>query len=359
MAIISIPTSIGGINIPGGIFDGPLSDLDKGGGTFTYQYPRDLGSATKAHSVNFTIYEIKEVELKVVTNFLKEQVQTVTNFGKDASVAGTLDTISAGSKTVYEIGTSSFGDVVSTFKEKGGLQGAADVVNKSIDAGAAGLVTGIDLIDKASGFLKQPEGKLIGHIGLYMPEAFNLSAAISYDDSTTVASALGTVPLLGNMIKSATNFIGDGTSGGEQTAVQVALNRAGYVFNPQKQVLFQGVEFRHFSMSFTFTPYSQAEAEQIKQIIQKFRMYAAPKRNEINKNMFWVPPALFEIDFRMNGTHNKHLPKLQKCVINNIDVNYAPNGWTTHTDGAPIQTILTLEFQETSLIGRDEIIEGY
>ena len=42
MAIISIPTSIDGINIPGGIFDGPLSDLDKGGGTFTYQYPRDL-----------------------------------------------------------------------------------------------------------------------------------------------------------------------------------------------------------------------------------------------------------------------------------------------------------------------------
>jgi len=355
MAIISIPTSIGGINIPGGIFDGPLSDLDKVGGIFMYKYPRDLESATKSHSVNFRIYEIKEVTLEELNNIVQQQAASVMDAVSKADTA-TLKKAVTGGVDVLE---DKLGALTTKWDETTGLQFAKDTVTSVMNFGTDALVTGVGFIDKNSGFLKQPAGEYVGHISLYMPEAFNLSSAIAYDDSTSVASALGTLPLLGNMIKSATNFIGDGT-GGPQTAVQVALNRAGYVFNPQKQVLFQGVEFRQFSMSFTFTPYSQAEAEQIKQIIQKFRMYAAPKRNEsLNKNMFWVPPALFEIDFRMNGTHNKHLPKLQKCVINNIDVNYAPNGWTTHTDGAPVQTILTLEFQETSLIGRDEIMEGY
>jgi hypothetical protein len=98
----------------------------------------------------------------------------------------------------------------------------------------------------------------------------------------------------------------------------------------------------------------------VKRIIEKFRMYAAPKRNEqLGKNMFWVPPALFELEFRFQGRRNDNLPKIKECVIKNIDVNYAPNGWTTHTDGAPVQTTMTIEFQETILVGRDDISLGY
>ena len=353
MAIISIPTSIGGINIPGGIFDGPLSDLDGVDGIFAYKYPRDLDSATKAHSVDFSIFEIEEVELKKIVNDAQQMVQTGYDQFTDGTALGTAtDLASKGLDAVTKYGENFF----STGANEGFGQATVNTIKDGIGAAADGLVAGTNFLDANSQFLKEPKGKYIGHISLYMPEAFNLSAAISYDDSTSVASAMGSIPLLGKVIKTATNV----AEGAGNEAFRVALNRAGYVFNPQKQVLFQGVEFRHFSMSFTFTPYSQAEAEQVKQIIQKFRMYAAPKRNtSINKNMFWVPPALFEIDFRMNGTHNKHLPKLQRCIINSIDVNYAPNGWTTHTDGAPVQTTMTLELQETSLIGRDEISKGY
>lgn len=353
MAIISIPTSIGGINIPGGIFGGPLSDLDEGNGTFFYKYPRDLESSTKAHAVDFTIQEITEVSLKTIEN----EFTSLTQKGYD--LATSKDTWSAAGD-VYDAGTKKLGElstsVMDSIQTKGFGQTGVDLLNSGFSAGLNVLTFGADTYESVAEFLTEQKTKNIGHISLYMPEAFNVTSAASYDESITVASALGSIPLLGKLIKTATNI----AEGAGNDAFKVALNRAGYVFNPQKQVLFQGIEFRHFNMSFTFTPYSQAEAEQVKQIIEKFRMYAAPKKNkQVGENMFWIPPAIFQIDFMMNGTHNKHLPKLQNCVINSIDVNYAPNGWTTHTDGAPVQTTLTLEFQEIALVGRDEITEGY
>ena len=58
MAIISIPTSIGGVSIPGAAVSGPLGPLyqNKFGRT-DLQYPRDLQSATRGHYVKFEIKE--------------------------------------------------------------------------------------------------------------------------------------------------------------------------------------------------------------------------------------------------------------------------------------------------------------
>jgi len=350
MAIISIPTSIGGINIPGGIFGGPLSDLDKKDGTFSYKYPRDLESATRAHSVDFTFQEIKEVKLKTIVNEMQTQVRNLTSGATGDKALNLIsdigDTISGAYTKVVEEGS----------KGPNIYEMIGNATNELIGMAPDAVNSYAGLLEKGSKFLREPITTNIGQISLYMPEAFNLATSIQYDTTTSIATSMGAIPLLGKLVKGTTNI----AEGAGNEAFKVALNRAGFVFNPQRQVLFQGIEFRQFNMSFTFTPYSQAEAEQVKQIIQKFRMYASPKRNpEIVGNMFWVPPAIFDIDFRMNGAHNKHLPKLQKCIINNIDVNYAPNGWTTHTDGAPIQTIMTLDLQEIYLVGRDQISDGY
>jgi hypothetical protein len=60
MAIISIPTSIGGVTIPGTTTKGPLGALfDSKYRLGSLQYPRDLGSATKGHVVKFSINEIE------------------------------------------------------------------------------------------------------------------------------------------------------------------------------------------------------------------------------------------------------------------------------------------------------------
>lgn len=352
MAIISIPTSIGGLNIPGGIFGGPLSDLlDSGVGHFSYQYPRDLGSSSKAHAVFFTIKEVEEVKLNELPGFVEKGVDVLSATGENIyndyeNQGGFLGTAEA-----------VIGGATDTIKQVlGGEWSFKGALNKVFGGLTTGLQTTAGVYEAVGSFLNEQRSTPVGQIALYMPENFNLSTALSYDDTSSLASAMGALPLVGKAVRAATNLAG----GGDNDAFKLVLNRAGYVFNPQKQVLFQGVNFRDFTMSFTFTPYSAAEADQVKNIIEKFRMYASPKRNtEVGKNMFWVPPALFEIDFKQFGQHNDKLPRLKDCVIESIDVNYTPNGWTAYGDGSPVQTILTLQFKEISLIGRDDIQAGY
>ena len=364
MAIITIPTSIGGINIPGGVFGGPLSDLEGSEGHFFYQYPRDLESATRAHSVIFQIEEINEVELKVIEDTINNTIQRGADLLKGTTTDDAAAFVESAGNSISDLGSKALDSIKSGIADitNNGLsseqviQGGADILKSGVSLGFKGLSYGVNYYEAGGEWLTQQTTTPVGQIGLYMPEEFNVSASISYDDSISVSSAMGSVPLLGDLVKSATNF----AEGAGNDAFKLLLNKAGYVFNPQKQVLFQGIEFRNFNMSFTFIPYSAAEAEQVKKIIEKFRMYSAPKKNtQLGKNSFWVPPAQFDIKFKFGGQENPNLPKLKKCVIKSIDVNYAPNGWTTHTDGAPVQTNLTLEFQEIALVGRDDISEGY
>jgi len=45
--------------------------------------------------------------------------------------------------------------------------------------------------------------------------------------------------------------------------------------------------------------------------------------------------------------------------LENIDVNYAPNGFAAHTDGAPVQTTLNLQFKELEIVDRGRLQKGF
>jgi hypothetical protein len=150
--------------------------------------------------------------------------------------------------------------------------------------------------------------------------------------------------------------MGDAVSG---DALKVALKSVGLAVNPKLQLLFEGIGFRSYQMSFTFTPYSQQEAEVVTKIVNTFKQFAAPRIVKGATNgMFFIPPAVFEPKFYFNGSENKKINAVKPSVIENIDVNYAPNGWSTFGDGAPVQTTLTLQFKETELLDRDTLVTG-
>jgi hypothetical protein len=142
-------------------------------------------------------------------------------------------------------------------------------------------------------------------------------------------------------------------------AGKLGLNYAGYVFNPQQQLLFEGIDFREYQMSFTFTPYSKQEAETVKKIIELFKFHAAPQIVTGGAGMFFVPPSTFDLDFLFNGQKNPNINKVAESVITGIDVNYAPNGWAAHDNGAPIQSVLTIQLKEIELIDKNKIKDGY
>jgi hypothetical protein len=41
-----------------------------------------------------------------------------------------------------------------------------------------------------------------------------------------------------------------------------------------------------------------------------------------------------------------------------MEVNYAPNGWSSFESGAPVQTTLSLSFRETQIIDKSKLQKG-
>jgi hypothetical protein len=112
-------------------------------------------------------------------------------------------------------------------------------------------------------------------------------------------------------------------------------------------------------LAFTFTPTSRDEAIEVRNIIKEFRGAMAPTINSGKAGMFYDIPNTFDVDFLFNGTRNRHISRVAESVMTSIDVNYAPNGWSAHTDGAPVQTTVTMNFREIELIDKNMINQGY
>jgi hypothetical protein len=112
-------------------------------------------------------------------------------------------------------------------------------------------------------------------------------------------------------------------------------------------------------MSFTFTPRSAQEAAKVHEIIQTFRKHAAPTIINQAAGFFFKPPSIFNVRFWSNGVENKNINKILDSVIESVEVNYAPNGWSAHKDGAPVQVTMSLNFKEIILADRNKIADGY
>ena len=318
MAIISIPTSIGGLTIPGSLTSGPLGALfGSKFGRNDIAYPRDLGSATRGHYIQFNILEVKpatydELKGKIASGF-SSGFDAVTNTVKDA-----------------------FSD------PKGFITSTA--------SGVTDFLNDPSSITKALTFT-QSKTTPVGSISLYIPDTVNFTYNAQYEN-TSLATAAQKTPLVSAVLKPVLqNFQ-------QNDALKLLLRSQGYAFNPNLQLLFDGINFRDYQMAFTFTPYSKQEAQTVAKIIEMFKKHSAPRLGT-GGGMFFIPPSIFEPKFYFNGRENRKINRVAKSVITSVDVNYAPNGFSTYDDGAPVQTQLTINFKEIELITRDKIEQGY
>jgi hypothetical protein len=336
MAIISISTPISGVNRSEGTSWGPLQSLyGVYDGVDFLKYPRDLESSTRSHSVLFTINEVQEVTLDEVVQGVSQSVSNLmSSTPKNLDETGT---------EYLESDTNAFDNFTEKFKS---------LTNSSIKSLTEQFVEGVRSTGEDVNRIRQSIAKkrtnTKAFIALYMPENVSFSYDPNYNDNITLASVAGATPLIGRAVSAITGAM-------ENDFLKFVLNKAGYVFNPDAQVLFNGVGFRSFSMNFTFTPYSKKEAEDVKRIIKMFRMHSAPRRVSSAGGMFFIPPSIFNIDFNFKGTNNQYINRVGDCVIENIDVNYTPNGWSAHEDGSPVQTVITIQFKEIVIVDREMI----
>jgi hypothetical protein len=346
MAIISIPKSVSGSSIPSGLIVGPLGPLYQNPNALNFhKYPKDLETATKGH---------------VVQLIIKEQ-QPITFDDINKKAGETFESGKAVSKQIQEA--------------DGFVAGVQVLTDKAKELGAAAATAAETWWNNGFNIgagMKDP--KIVGYISLYMPDTMNFTYNTMYDKVSVTDAAAEALDLMGlnnkrklkkgeaqgkfsKIFGGLTSIVKDFASNKNSIATVLA-KQAGYAINPQQSMLFNGVDLRQFQLSFVFTPTSAQEAREVEQIVKLIKAHSRPEKIEGGFGMFFHPPSIFGVQFLFNGKLNTKIPKVQDCVIQSVDVNYAPNGWVAHTDGAPVQTTLTINLMETQIVDKKLIMNG-
>ena len=244
-------------------------------------------------------------------------------------------------------------------------------LNKNVASGSMGSMAS-KVVPEA---LKQKDPSYDQMVSVYLPfcSRINGDDAFSYDDADMAKATgfvSGTNSLLNGDIKSLASQVGLGAflaQGGAVGNVTSALS--GMVLNPRIEKLFKQKDIRNFAFSWDFYPRNQDEVNMIKDIIETFRYHASPSKysgtgNELDPQIVLRVPAEFTVKFISSTTNgfseNEHIPKISRCVITGIGVDYAPTGvFTTLPDNSPVAYTLTLSFSEMAQLTREDIGEGY
>ena len=137
------------------------------------------------------------------------------------------------------------------------------------------------------------------------------------------------------------------------------LAAQGIAVNNHMALAYKGPgEFRTHDFAFNFFPKAKQDSEVIRNILQDLengmlpRMAGPPiKSGRTLSAPFFMAPRHWTIDFfQGNGKPNTYLHKIKKSVIKQMQINHDPNSTISfHEDGSPVQTSLTLTFQEIEL----------
>ena len=131
------------------------------------------------------------------------------------------------------------------------------------------------------------------------------------------------------------------------------------------EVMFSGLGFRKFSYTWKFSPKSPEESAEVDKIIRTFRFHMLPEKKGKSLGRYYVLPAEFDIFYMFRGEENTWMNKVTSAVCINCDVNYTPNGYQTFRphekrNGAPpVEIDFKLDFMETKLITKEDVLEGY
>ena len=132
-------------------------------------------------------------------------------------------------------------------------------------------------------------------------------------------------------------------------SVGTALDRVtGTILNPYQQLQFEGVGLREHSFSYTFSPNSESEANDLKTIIKELKIRMHPTLNGLLMNF----PDQCKIKLS-SGLGDYYT--FQDCYLKSMNVNYAPSGTPAFfKQGAhPVEIKVDLVFGEIRPITRN------
>lgn len=130
--------------------------------------------------------------------------------------------------------------------------------------------------------------------------------------------------------------------------------------NPITEVLYRTTPQRQFTFDFLLAPSNRAESIALDQIYKTLRFHAAPELTTNYVMPLYKSPSEFDITFYHKGNENTAIPRINTCVLEKIDMDFAPLGiYSTFSNGAPVSARMTLQFRELESITKLRTIEGF
>ena len=148
--------------------------------------------------------------------------------------------------------------------------------------------------------------------------------------------------------------LASGIPGIEQFAkgARIKAMEAGIAQNPFTYVTYEGQQLRSFTMDFKMISESADEAKKISKIIDVIRSYSMP---EATGSLSIQYPAHFEIEFYQGKDPNTFMPKIFTCHLTSLATTYNATSNIFHADGAPLETDMSLSFQEIKALTRQDL----
>ena len=149
------------------------------------------------------------------------------------------------------------------------------------------------------------------------------------------------------------------------TGVKEAFEmKEGVIISDRLELAFKGVGKRDFTYNFKMIPKNQDEADMIRKIIFAFKANMLPEFEGGNRaGRRLIVPNTFDIQYMYVGKTNEYLHNISTCVLQDMTVQYGGSRYKTfdaNSEGAPpVETSLSLNFQEMELITRERIFEGF
>jgi hypothetical protein len=134
--------------------------------------------------------------------------------------------------------------------------------------------------------------------------------------------------------------------------------------NNFSEAVFERINPRQFSYTFSLMARNKQEAQTIQKIIKFFKFHMHPELDTSSGGRFFRVPSEFEIHYAYNDQKNNYLHELSRCVCNSVEVDYGGGDFQTfrqfdNEGAAPVNISLTLAFTETTVLTKREIVDGY
>lgn len=202
-------------------------------------------------------------------------------------------------------------------------------------------------------------------IALFMPNPVVFNSQNDYQEISLTALggglATSAAALLGGAFFGERGAsIGGGLADAAGNIIGQTSRLAGFPINPRIEVMFSRTNLRQFVFEFLMAPRNEKESESMKAIIQTLRFHGAPEIDPLTQGFTFIPPAEFDITFFNKGVENTHIPRINTCVLDRVEVDYAPGGeYATFSNGHPVAARLSLGMREIEVVHKRRVLQGF